>query len=308
MACSKCRRTVLSLLLRDTLNLLPVQPLQASRRPLHISASRLSRPSATQREQVSSEPVEHDRSAYRLIRGTSDVVKPAHGEWGGLGIIDKKKPRHRDAQQAAPSTQTSGINRISMERGSRIGTPATGAPVRKRWIERVSESGYNRTAEGERVEWEPWRVQKEALKAKFGDKAWAPRKRLSPDAVEGIRALRAQYPDHFTTPVLAEQFKVSVEAVRRILKSKWQPSAEEEEDRKKRWDKRGETIWTELVEKGVHAPKRWREMGIGGGPRRQAQDREYQRKKEEQEERAAKGTTKDGSGNAWLRSFAERVM
>jgi len=109
---------------------------------------------------------------------------------------------------------------------------------------------------------EPWQIQKLALLEKFGRRGWSPRKRLSPDALEGIRALHAQYPDKFTTPVLADQFKVSPEAIRRILRSKWQPDAEEEISRLQRWDKRGELIWGQMVELGVKPPKRWREMGI----------------------------------------------
>lgn len=112
---------------------------------------------------------------------------------------------------------------------------------------------------------EPWQVQKSALKAKFGLIGWSPRKRLSPDAIEGIRALHAQYPDKYTTPILAEQFQVSSEAVRRILKSKWRANEEEESDRRQRWDKRGAAIWSKLVETGVKPPKKWREMGVGRG-------------------------------------------
>lgn len=122
---------------------------------------------------------------------------------------------------------------------------------------------------------EPWQIYKDALRLKFPS-GWNPRRKLSPDAMEGVRALHSQYPDHFTTPVLASHFKMSAEAIRRILKSKWRPSGEEEEDRRRRWDRRGEKIWTSLVDQGVHPPKRWREMGIGGGPRRKAQDRSSQ--------------------------------
>lgn len=39
--------------------------------------------------------------------------------------------------------------------------------------------------------------------------------------------MHAQHPEVFTTPVLAEKFKISPEAVRRILKSKWEPSREQ---------------------------------------------------------------------------------
>ena len=116
---------------------------------------------------------------------------------------------------------------------------------------------------------EPWQVQKSALAEKFGDQGWSPRKRLSPDALEGIRALNSQYPQTYTTPTLADRFKVSPDAIRRILKSKWRPNEQEEEDRRRRWDKRGEGIWGQMVELGVKPPKKWREMGVGKSSRPQ---------------------------------------
>lgn len=129
----------------------------------------------------------------------------------------------------------------------------------------VNFAGSAQPASGKRDgnrEREVWQTQKSALAQKFGAQGWAPRKRLSPDALDGIRALHAQYPDKYTTPVLADQFKVSPEAIRRILKSRWRPSEEEEVDRRQRWDKRGEIIWGQMVEIGIKPPKKWREMGI----------------------------------------------
>ncbi|KAI9789007.1 MAG: Required for respiratory growth protein 9 mitochondrial [Candelina submexicana] len=110
---------------------------------------------------------------------------------------------------------------------------------------------------------EQWQIQKASLSEKYKNEAWNPRKRLSPDALEGIRALNTQYPEMYTTPVLAAKFEVSPEVIRRILKSKWRPSDEEEVDRRRRWDKRGEKIWSQMVELGVKPPKKWRDMGIG---------------------------------------------
>ncbi|KAJ3491311.1 hypothetical protein NLI96_g816 [Meripilus lineatus] len=55
---------------------------------------------------------------------------------------------------------------------------------------------------------------------------WAPPRKLSRDAMDGLRSLHAHDPETFTTPVLANKFQISPEAVRRILKSKWEPSAE----------------------------------------------------------------------------------
>lgn len=110
---------------------------------------------------------------------------------------------------------------------------------------------------------EPWQTQKSALSEKFGPTGWLPRKRLSPDTLDGIRILHGQYPEKFTTSILADQFKISPEAIRRILKSKWRPKDEEEERRRRRWEKRGENIWTQMVEMGIKPPKKWRDMGVG---------------------------------------------
>jgi hypothetical protein len=110
---------------------------------------------------------------------------------------------------------------------------------------------------------ERWQVEKAAIQEKLGGEAWNPRKKLSPDTMEGIRHLHQTQPQRFTTAVLSQQFKVSPDAIRRMLKSKWRPTDEEQEDRAKRWDKRGERIWSNLVELGVKPPKRWREMGVG---------------------------------------------
>ena len=121
-----------------------------------------------------------------------------------------------------------------------------------------------------KVQREPWQIQKEALADKFGPTGWLPRKRLSPDTLEGIRALHTQYPDRFTTPVLADQFKISPEAIRRILKSKWRPNDEEDERRRRRWEKRGENIWSQMVEMGIKPPKKWRIMGVGKSTQRQS--------------------------------------
>jgi len=112
------------------------------------------------------------------------------------------------------------------------------------------------------VEREPWQIQKAALKEKFKE-GWNPRKKLSPDALAGIRAIHAQFPEQYTTSVLAEKFEVSPEAIRRILKSRWTPKEEETLDRQRRWFLRGQKIWSRYAELGLKPPKRWRKLGIG---------------------------------------------
>jgi hypothetical protein len=131
----------------------------------------------------------------------------------------------------------------------------------------------NRKEQTPTREREAWQIQKAALKKKFGDEAWSPKKRISPDALEGIRTLHEKFPEKYTTPVLADQFKISPEAVRRILRSNWRPSDDQVEDRRARWDKRGQKIWTGMSELGLRPPKKWRDMGI----RKKADDHKKER-------------------------------
>lgn len=114
---------------------------------------------------------------------------------------------------------------------------------------------------------EPWQIQKKALKEKFGDQGWTPRKRISPDAIAGLRSLHASDPATYSTDKLADYFQISPEAVRRILKSKWQPNEDEAVERRARWERRGEKKWSEMVEQGIRPPKKWRDMGVGRVPK-----------------------------------------
>ena len=112
---------------------------------------------------------------------------------------------------------------------------------------------------------EPWQIQKAVLKSKFPE-GWNPRKRLSPDALAGIRALQQQFPEEYTTEVLAQKFEVSPEAIRRILKSKWMPSPEEEINRQERWFGRGKKVWERWAALGKKPPNRWRREGVVRDP------------------------------------------
>jgi hypothetical protein len=129
--------------------------------------------------------------------------------------------------------------------------------------DRKKEEEKKREREGERRKArEAWAIQKEALERKFGDQGWQPRKRVSPDSLEGIRALHASDPRTYTTQMLSQHFAISPDAVRRILKSKWRPSEEEVSDRMGRWEKRGVRKWKEMAELGMKPPKKWRQMGV----------------------------------------------
>lgn len=120
-----------------------------------------------------------------------------------------------------------------------------------------------------------WQLQKEALEKKFAE-GWHPRKKLPPDSLDTIRHLHSTKPDVWTTPVLAEQFKVSPEAIRRILKSKWQPTEEERQRREERWTERYRKIYSHMEELGLRRKKgEWtgkvsdaRRLGLEEGPLR----------------------------------------
>ncbi|KAJ6543815.1 hypothetical protein B0H10DRAFT_1668915, partial [Mycena sp. CBHHK59/15] len=67
-----------------------------------------------------------------------------------------------------------------------------------------------------------WQAHRASMKAAFPD-GWNPPRKLSRDAMDGLRRLHAANPDTFSTPALAARFRISPEAVRRILRSAWAP-------------------------------------------------------------------------------------
>ncbi|KAK1595012.1 mitochondrion organization and biogenesis protein [Colletotrichum navitas] len=148
-------------------------------------------------------------------------------------------------------------------------------------------AGEDDPEDGAKPKREPWQIQKEALKKKFPE-GWNPRKRLSPDAIAGIKALHAQFPEEYTLRTLADKFEVSPEAIRRILKSKWQASPEEEEKRQERWFRRGVSVWSRYAELGMKPPSKWRREGVTRDPSyHENRKAAIQRRKEEEAEEHA---------------------
>ena len=107
-----------------------------------------------------------------------------------------------------------------------------------------------------------WAQHRASMKTKF-PQGWAPPHKLSRAAMDGLRALHAHDPDTFTTPVLADKFRVSPEAVRRILKGKWQPTQEQRArllEREKRY--RQDRIRSKrATERTQEAENKWRKAG-----------------------------------------------
>lgn len=81
-----------------------------------------------------------------------------------------------------------------------------------------------------------------ALREKFHDKGgWNPSKKLSREAMDGIRSIKASNPE-LSSGDIASYFKVSPEAIRRILRSKWRPSPKEQTNISERWERRGQRL------------------------------------------------------------------
>jgi hypothetical protein len=181
-----------------------------------------------------------------------------------------------------------GVQSIQREDGITISTRSTAKPKPGNEVVDSGEASASVDGSGPAPEKLPnWRIQKENLKEKFPE-GWRPRKRLSPDALAGIRALNAQFPDVYTTSALSTKFGVDPEAIRRILKGKWQPTAEEEDKRMKRWHSRGQNIWETKAALGIKPPKQWRKEGITRDPswhewRKRAAQRERDWEEEETE-------------------------
>ncbi|KAL6892363.1 hypothetical protein GGI43DRAFT_192905 [Trichoderma evansii] len=178
--------------------------------------------------------------------------------------IRVKKDRHRNRRVIAADDAESPVSEMDDSRN------ATSIARRERKVtstttDSPAADSTDPSSTTRRRHQEPWQIQKAALKEKFPD-GWQPRKRLSPDALAGIRALNAQFPDVYTTKALADKFQVSSEAIRRILKSDWRPSSNEEEDRQQRWFKRGKQVWEQKAALGIKPPQRWRMEGIARDP------------------------------------------
>lgn len=178
------------------------------------------------------------------LRNKSD--KPG----GPVGRSKKEKPATRPGRPAEyPNAEK--IRQKFIRASEEKRTPSL--------MERIAEE-HNQGRDAE-----SWKIQKAALKEKFPE-GWKPRKRLSPDALAGIRALHVEFPEEYTSEVLANKFQVSPEAIRRILRSKWNPSHEEEIGRQERWFRRGKSVWSRWAAMGVKPPRKWRAAGITRDP------------------------------------------
>lgn len=206
---------------------------------------------------------ERARKEIKMLEEEIDEREAQRRSWSGPKAEEKLTIDYLDSAMRTSATSASEVPVRTASKNAAKKKPKAAETTGAFKAALKKKSKPEKTAAQPERPKEQWQIQKVALEKKFSDEGWNPRKRLSPDAIEGIRAMHAQYPDQFTTPVLAKQFEVSPEVIRRILKSKWRPTPEEAEERRQRWDRRGERIWSNQAEMGQRPPKKWREMGVG---------------------------------------------
>lgn len=109
------------------------------------------------------------------------------------------------------------------------------ALIRAREAQKLAERKAAAEAEEEaRLKRAPeWKKHQVTLREQFPS-GWAPPKRLSREAMDLVRTMHAANPTLYSTAALAAQFKVSPEAIRRILKSRFEISKHEADRREAR--------------------------------------------------------------------------
>lgn len=241
--CAASRRLTLSNILQGVYRTEPGRK-HAGQSTINFYTQRMTRPTLTATNPNSRLP-NRSFSTSQGFSGANVVI---------YDVIATKAPDH-DVLSELTSTKAAS----SAETQESPGSPSEKSKRDKKKTKETKKIG-TRKAKSEsldhakKVKRPQWQIQKEALEKKFED-GWHPRKKLPPDSLDTIRHLNATKPDVWTTPVLADQFKVSPEAIRRILKSKWQPTEEERERREERWVERHRRIFSHMEELGLRRRK-----------------------------------------------------
>ncbi|KAK2001304.1 mitochondrion organization and biogenesis protein [Colletotrichum falcatum] len=223
--------------------------------------------------------------------------------------VTTRLPKHPKNPQALRLGQTSTFatstktyrETVDWKGFKKAGTwSAEGKHAAKDWRKKDGLAGEDDPEGGVKPKREAWQIQKEALKKKFPE-GWKPRKRLSPDAMAGIKALHAQFPEEYTLRTLANKFEMSPEAMRRILKSKWEASPEEEEERQERWFRRGVSVWSRYAELGMKPPTKWRREGV-------TRDPSYHEKRKAAVERRRREEAEEDAGERLQRKLSDTIL
>ncbi|KAF3905701.1 hypothetical protein AA313_de0200707 [Arthrobotrys entomopaga] len=188
-------------------------------------------------------PWEDPDSINEKLAKPHDPVKNAYQEWTTAKLWSNKlvlnhyKPKQ---QKSKPTSSSTGEAKLRPD-------------ISRTYSEDTYRKNLNNQKGGSpayRKDVPEWQVHKEAVRGKLGGDKWKPFSRLSPAAVATLKQLKAENKG-MTVEEYAPIFKISPDAMRRILKSKWTPTAKEEEDRLERWKRRGDSIWKKWADEGL---------------------------------------------------------
>ena len=243
-----------------------------------------------------------DEDGGRRTRRERRAQRPAQAGKDSSAMAKLEKPAHRlknpreegrHATKVVKTKQRNGPTRKIAESMPKTTRAKSTAPN--------SARSFRAAPDREPKAKEIWQIQKASLERKFGEQGWQPKKRLSPDTLEGIRALHNSDANSYNTETLAKHFQITPEAIRRILKSKWRPNEDEAEDRRQRWEKRGVKKWTEMAESGMRPPSKWRALGV--------KSKVQLKKRDKRDRKESRGYGRSDEGNEAVgESFAGRIL
>lgn len=143
---------------------------------------------------------------------------------------------------------------------------------------------------------EGWMVKKALLQERLQGAVWNPKKKLSPAAREGIKALYKNHPE-YTMETLSQLFEISPEVVRRVVKSSWEPDAATQEARLQHWVRRGGRVF-----------QRWEELGVVQTKKRKKEVRDRKKEREAKWEKQADGGMKEMNNVLKVKAIAGRIV
>ncbi|GAA5960047.1 hypothetical protein JCM3765_006146 [Sporobolomyces pararoseus] len=231
-------------------------------------------PQWLKREHTAREAEQRDLQRKELMKNRKQEKMDLAWEW------EKRESEKLGLERTEQEKRKDEIVRRRIERRMEEKRERERLKELQRW-ERMTGEKFSAKDKGIEQEQElpDWKKHKLALKEKF-PQGWAPPKRISREAMDLLRTLHKVDPNVNSVPVLAQRFKISPEAVRRVLKSRFELSRGEREKREiRRKEERQRQI-----ESGDHQTEAWSgDRGREKGEMQRLRERRLSSSREEQD-------------------------
>lgn len=190
----------------------------------------------------------------RKQREAKKAERDAKGEGQARSVFSKGQAWEPSDRRKGRTTASWAVPRTDMPQATAPIDAAEGLHPSRREADRSLEISLTLFREqGPRHRSTPEWIKRDAtIKRKFDGGPWKPTAKVLRITMDGIRTFRKQFPQLDVSKIGA-LFKISPEAVRRILKSRWKPTAEDEANLSARWDKRREVLETKAIQRTVKA-------------------------------------------------------